>query len=75
MYIIMAEKIQFQDTNIFLLIKSTTTLLHKYYFFVHDLHLHVHVHVHEPAILQTIASRVKDTSHLLLKDCHSLKIN
>ena len=75
MYIIMAEKIQFQDTNIFLLIKSTTTLLHKYYFFVHDLHLHVHVHVHEPAILQTIASTVKDTSHLLLKDCHSLKIN
>ena len=75
MYIIMAEKIQFQDTNIFLLIKSTTTLLHKYYFFVNDLHLHVHVHVHEPAILQTIASRVKDTSHLLLKDCHSLKIN
>ena len=75
MYIIMAEKIQFQDTNIFLLIQSTTTLLHKYYFFVHDLHLHVHVHVHEPAILQTIASRVKDTSHLLLKDCHSLKIN
>ena len=75
MYIIMAEKMQFQDTNIFLLIKSTTTLLHKYYFFVHDLHLHVHVHVHEPAILQTIASRVKDTSHLLLKDCHSLKIN
>ena len=75
MYIIMAEKIQFQDTNIFLLIKSTTALLHKYYFFVHDLHLHVHVHVHEPAILQTSASRVKDTSHLLLKDCHSLKLN
>lgn len=50
-------------------------LLHKYYFFVYDLHLHVHVHVRKLAILQTTASRVKDTSHLLLKDCHSLKIN
>lgn len=74
MYIIMAEKIQFQDTNIFLLIKSTTMLLHKHYFFAYDLHLHVYVHVRKPAILQKIASRVKDTSHLLLKDCHSLKI-